>query len=46
MHYVLCKKINLKTKALSFVERYLIQCPYLGMSSIESFTVNCSTIAK
>ncbi len=39
MHYVLCVKINLDARALSFVERYLILCPYLGVSSIEGSTV-------
>ncbi len=37
MHYVLCTKIDLVTKALSFVERKLIHCLYLRMSSIGGF---------
>ena len=40
VHYVLCKKINLGMKVLSFVERNLIHCPYLRMSSIGGFTVH------
>ncbi len=39
MHYF-CAKINLGTKAPSFVERYnYIHCSYLGMCFVRGFTI-------
>ena len=38
----MCTKINLGTKALSFVERHLIQCFYLRMFSVGG--LNCIVI--
>ena len=40
MHCVLCTRINLGKKVLSFIERYLIQCPYLRVSYIGGYCIH------
>ena len=37
--YNLYREVNLGTKAVSFIERYLIHCPLLGVSSFGGSTV-------
>ena len=37
--YNLYREVNLGTKAASFIERYLIHCPLLGVSSFGGSTV-------